>query len=203
MKEHTVWPYLAGIIDGEGTISINRQNARHDSGIPSTRLDITIVNTDERLMVWLIKNVGGRYYMRKRQDSPKHKFSYAWRLTGRANKERLLLGVLPYLIMKADQAKLGLEFLRLNVHQRIPEKRYELMLKCQALNKKGPTTPETNTQECPVTGHKIESVLTSDSESEPVVKQALNPARDWSDYNVHYTVDEHEMIPCPPIRVNS
>jgi hypothetical protein len=168
MKENK-WPYLAGIIDGEGTISISRNGST--ANYPKVVLDITIVNTDERLMKWLITYFGGRYYMRNRQDSPKHKFSFFWRLTGKANKEKILLGILPYLVLKREQALLGLECLRLGFHERNPEARYELMLKCQALNKKGPSTPETNTQEVPENGTKIESVLNGDIKSDPAVTQ--------------------------------
>lgn len=165
------WSALAMCIDCEGTISICIHNRPRGKEIRSVAADITVVNTDERLMKWLVSNFGGRYYTRPRRD-PKHKIAMFWRLTGRANKERVLLGILPHLLMKRRQAELVLEYIRLG-NAIVPEERYKLLLRCQALNAKGPSTPETNTSDCPQTGQKIESELVSDYESAPDVNPGL------------------------------
>lgn len=174
MKDNK-WPYLAGIMDGEGTISINQQGK--STNFPKIVLDITVVNTDERLMKWLIKYFGGRYRLRDRQDSPNHSLSFSWRVTGKANKEHILLGLLPYLVIKRAQAMLGLEFVRMELHERNPQKRYELAIKCRALNEKGPKAPETNTQNVQVFEKQswpmIESVLIGDNKSDTVVTQLV------------------------------
>lgn len=157
------WSALAMCIDCEGTISLGKHNLTRQ--VPNVGLDITIVNTDRRLMKWLIENFGGVYYHRPARNI-KHKDCFMWRLTGKNNREHVLLGIIPHLIIKKEQAKLALEFLRLN-GMHCPEQRNDLMLKCQSLNAKGPTAT-TNTLDT-LESVKIESDLTSDSESAPLV----------------------------------
>jgi hypothetical protein len=151
------WSALAMCFDCEGTISLGKHNKTEEGEPTSVQLDLTIVNTDERLMVWLMRHFGGRYYLRPAY-SPKHKACFRWRVTGKANKEKVLLGILPYLIIKREQAVLALEFVRMPVHHRDWEERQRLMVACQKLNAKGPAQT-TNTLDVPENGMKIESEL--------------------------------------------
>jgi len=102
------WPYLAGLFDGEGTVCIGTIKGKN---APCLVLYVKIANTDLRLMQWLIKNFGGAYSV---SSSKKHKknyrLQYAWRPSGKANRKKLLEGLIPYLVIKKEQAMLGLEF---------------------------------------------------------------------------------------------
>lgn len=163
------WSALAMCFDCEGTISLGKHNKTKEGNVVSIQLDLTIVNTDERLIKWLVSNFGGRYYLRNRYCD-RWKPSFRWRVTGKANKEKILLGILPYLICKKNQALLALDFIRMPAHERKPEKRLSLMIACQKLNAKGPALT-TNTHDNPQTGLKIESEHYGDIVSAPLVTE--------------------------------
>ena len=95
--------YLAGIIDGEGTIGIIKNKL-------SFYLIVEIGNTDKVLIDWLEDNFGGAVCLDKRSNkNPNHKDLYLWR---RINKKALSLleEVVEYLLLKKPQAKIGIEF---------------------------------------------------------------------------------------------
>ena len=52
--EETVKAYMAGIVDGEGSISISRQ-----SNSKSYICQLAIVNTNRELIEWVCDNFGG------------------------------------------------------------------------------------------------------------------------------------------------
>ena len=169
------WSYVAGIFDGEGTASIASytRTARDGRGKgPYTyvqhEVKVGIKNTSIPLMKWLVGNFGGVFYQ---QDNSKYgwKTSYLWQAKGCKNKEKFLLGVLPYLIIKREQALLVLEYIRMDGVSD-PAKRKELAARCKHLNQVG-TSVETNTLEGS-NEPKIESELHSDVQSEPAVTQA-------------------------------
>lgn len=183
------WSYVAGIFDGEGTASIASYTRTSVDGRgkgPYTYVQheakVCIKSTSIPLMKWLVGNFGGVFYQ---QDNSKYgwKTSYSWQVKGHKNKENFLLGVLPYLIIKKEQALLVLEYLRMDGVSN-PEKRKELAARCKQLNQVG-TSVETNTldplnlitgENIRVTvtnlGVKIESELHGDVQSEPDVNQA-------------------------------
>lgn len=168
------WSYLAGILDGEGYIgaSINMQyDAEMKKRYRKSDLQVVIVNTSLLLMKWLIINFGGVYYTRKlSEQSMTWRDTYSWRPKGKTNKVTVLLGTLPYLLIKREQAKLGLEFLRLEGF--CPDARIEVAERLYELNdSKGPrakyrrgVSVTTNTLDTS-SGVKIESDLTGDRES--------------------------------------
>lgn len=99
--------YLAGIIDGEGTISIYRFSRK---GATSTHhmLVIVVATTTPRLMVWLRRRFGGSFTARTPKP-PRRKF---WRwVIYQENAGQVLRACLPYLIVKSRHARLGLKFL--------------------------------------------------------------------------------------------
>lgn len=168
------WSYLAAMFDGEGCFSIYRHRGQSSNGKPydSTAIRIEVCNTNLELMAWLIQCFGGKYYSHRREKAH-HKIAYYWRPAGRANSERVLLGVLPYLKMKKVQAQIALDYIRLphnnGFDDTLAAKRKELLEKMQTLNERGiPQT--TNTQEASQEV-KIESELMGDHESVPAVTQ--------------------------------
>jgi len=95
--------YLAGIIDGEGTIGIyhNRKSGEYQARF-------YIVNTDKRLIDWIVENFGGSVYSR---INPKHKNwkrKYEWCLTGK-RIDKIIEGLIPFLLIKKDKAKIVLQ----------------------------------------------------------------------------------------------
>jgi hypothetical protein len=148
MSDKAVYGYLAGIIDGEGHITITRSitEGRKVDGSDCVKYICTVGarNTDKRLMAWLKQHFGGEIYPNKSKN-PKWKTSYNWQLFGNKNLELLLLAILPYLQIEREQANIALEFLRLE-GQRVPTKRQELCERIHRLNKRG-VTVETNTFE--------------------------------------------------------
>lgn len=169
MKEK--WSYLAGLVDGEGCISISKQvnnyNNRGRADYVQYGFRISIANTSLRLMKWLMHTFGGVYYL-KREATVKHSAAYEWRPKGRGNNEELLLGILPYLVIKREQAKVGLVYVRLP--EQCPEKRDACYQQLRLLNQKGPL-PETNTSDGSESEPKIESALGGDIECASAVMQ--------------------------------
>jgi hypothetical protein len=145
------WSYLAGLFDGEGTVSIGA--SKNSNGTVVFQLHTKIANTDLRLMQWLIKTFGGTYSV---SSSKKHKknyrLQYTWHPTGKANRKEFLENIIPYLVIKKEQALIGLEFdsiydrngsqpgFKLTtdtaIYQENHKKREEFRIKLQNLNHK-------------------------------------------------------------------
>jgi len=161
------WPYLAALLDGEGTVCLHE---RQPDGQSAFFLQVVIYNSSLRLMRWLVGNFGGKFYTRTKQETAK-KIQYAWHPSGKKNRELLLLGILPYLVVKREQAKIALEFMRLGYGEQA--RRRELTQKCCLLNQEESLT--TNTLDMDENALKIESELIGDNESAPDVNQGF----DW------------------------
>jgi hypothetical protein len=73
-------------------------------------------------------------------------------------------------VVKIEQAKLALEFLRIGDNVKFPELRRELAAKCSQLNR-GEESLTTNTLNADNKSVMIESELCSDAQSAPVVIQ--------------------------------
>jgi hypothetical protein len=103
--------YLAGIIDGEGCISI----AKMDAGVQRTKnpryvLTVNVTNTSEELVKWLVEKFGGHY--KNRTGLPEnYRQSYDWWYNN-GKALWLLELVRPYLIIKGAQADTGIELIR-------------------------------------------------------------------------------------------
>lgn len=96
--------YLAGIIDGEGHISINRNKSCPTRRLnPRYQAEIIVVNTDIRLMEFLVENVGGSYYKRKKIKEH-HKDTYQWKISSTTARD-FCERILPFMVLKKEQAK--------------------------------------------------------------------------------------------------
>jgi hypothetical protein len=134
--------YLAGIIDGEGTIGIYRckqKNGRHQW---CYRLFLLVAGTDPILAQWLKENfeakiswVTGSYYSKNGWKTP---FRAAW-TTKKAKK--LIIELLPFLLVKKQQAVLSLQFP--TNYEQCPELRESLYFKMKELNRRGCAVAET------------------------------------------------------------
>ena len=103
--------YLAGFFDGEGSISLHRYSCLRSGHLnPKYKVVISCVNTDRVPVARLQTNFGGALRLVPRRN-PRHK--PVWRWDGGASVAlRALKAMLPYLTIKAERAKLVLEFQR-------------------------------------------------------------------------------------------
>lgn len=165
--------YMAGFMDGEGCFSIvkahsitKRADGSKKRGV-RFHLHIKITNTNLAVLEWIVTHFGGQISSKKTwSNHPTWKDRYEWTLTGYGRMEKVILSILPYLIIKREQALVALEFARLN-GQECPEKRSVLRDKMLALNNSQQPHSKsvtTNMQDTPSV--KIESELTGDCESE-------------------------------------
>jgi hypothetical protein len=101
--------YLAGLIDGEGTITLTRMHRRENR-----RLVVSISNNDVSLLKFVKTMVGAGKITSKKTYSERHARSFAYQLSSRQALE-LLRQVAPYLkTYRAERAKLALsDYLRL------------------------------------------------------------------------------------------
>ena len=106
--------YTAGIIDGEGCITIGKRTSRTCRSGMRYGLSVKVSSTDEWLCQWLKLAWGGSIYLHK---SKKTKWSDAWCWTIQTNMAvEFLRIILPYLNLKRPQAELALSFQE--VHRR-------------------------------------------------------------------------------------
>jgi hypothetical protein len=108
--------YLAGIIDGEGTICIargkdSRKVHKHYYYIPHMK----VCNTDLELMKWIHETFGGRMNNTRHETDKWHTLYYVrWNLK---KAEKVLTAIYPYLRVKKRQATVLLEMIgRMGTH---------------------------------------------------------------------------------------
>jgi hypothetical protein len=144
---------LAMALDCEGSIGIRRSVQKHyvKTGLPiySYTASFRIHNTDIRLLEFMKEHFGGAIHKGHSTWADNHgktkwKTSSEWmHCLGSERGEKLILAVLPYLIIKKEQAKLALEFIRIGRVPK-PEERERIWLQMKQLNVRG-LTPTTNT----------------------------------------------------------
>lgn len=142
--------YLAGIIDGEGTITLATGSGRPEHGRPF----VQVSNTNYKLAEWIREKVNiqfGFFEYDRHPEKQKKNFLFQWR--GPFGAEILHL-VLPYLILKRKQAELVLDAWegesKWNESKRgkwctnnpmpeeLKQKRIAIHAEIRQLNKKGP-----------------------------------------------------------------
>ena len=96
------YPYLAGVIDGEGSLHIEHYNGRY---VPV----IEVGTVDNILWKFLKNNFGGNVRERIKKDG--HRNVHVWRLKGYNNILNLLRNVLPYLTIKKEKAEVMITFI--------------------------------------------------------------------------------------------
>lgn len=94
--------YMAGLIDGEGTIGISR-----DTNRKSRAPYISITSTTREIMEWLQENFGGTICVQKVYQ-PHHKPSWSWRLRNKSAVFSLIAMIEPYMLEPAKKARINL-----------------------------------------------------------------------------------------------
>lgn len=106
------WAYLAGLIDGEGTVTIthHRQHGREKF---QYKPFVYVTNTDLPLIEFLQKTFGGSITKNNKKKSPRHKPCHAWRVMSLDGIRIVLENTMPYLVIKKERALLLLRFISL------------------------------------------------------------------------------------------
>jgi len=134
-------PYLAGLIDGEGCITICFRRE-----FLNLEPRISIVNTSGDIIKWARDVLGCGKISHRAQHNLNRKDSYCLTITGNKNIKEILLEIIPYLKIKKHIASLVLEFCnyRSNLKGRkgsgkrkYTEKEINLAKQVRALNKRG------------------------------------------------------------------
>lgn len=110
---HTDAAYLAGMIDGEGslTVSLTRPKTHRPNWNSILQVKLCIYNTDKRLIDWLLATCGGCLLTRR---PVRGRPVYQWQANTRDVPE-ILAQVRPYLKLKGAQADLLVEVCQLRV----------------------------------------------------------------------------------------
>jgi len=148
----TDWAYTAALMDGEGSFTISKVIGKSTAGNPYNAFDckVMISNTSEVLMNWIISRFGGAIRLSIKHISKKAKANgqksqkpcYRWTVEKYENQEDFLKYILPYLVIKKEQAEVALEYVQM-LGQINPKHRLELYRKMKALN--GTESVTTNT----------------------------------------------------------
>ena len=103
--------YLAGIVDGEGSIMLWKSEIN-----PKKRgqfnLRVNVSTTDKCLMDWLYKNFGGTIYelnAPSRKAKPHWKQQYIWQVN-RPDILQFLKNIHPFLVIKKERCGVAIRF---------------------------------------------------------------------------------------------
>lgn len=139
MTEKEKLAYLAGLIDGEGSIYLQKTTNKNGNIRYDMRFNIT--NTNQILCKWLQENFGGLVYSRKGCNE-RCKPRFEW-VASRKLFDILSIQILPFLTIKKPQVELAIQFRK--TFTKINKKpsidlvnfREECFHKMRSLNKKG------------------------------------------------------------------
>lgn len=103
--------WLAGFIDGEGSIQIRWQKSKRDTHMTSSVASISVSQAEPRteILYWLQKKFGGAVSSHGTNTrNPKHNKAFRWLVTGNTAVEVAKL-IQPYLRLKARHVDILLE----------------------------------------------------------------------------------------------
>ena len=108
-REVALCAYLAGIIDGEGTIRIGGAKCNEKNRNTRYYASISVGMTDKAVIQLLVETFGSKMRI-ERVRIPNRKDVYRWGTSGNIAVPRIIEKLLPYLIIKKQQAELVLQF---------------------------------------------------------------------------------------------
>jgi hypothetical protein len=127
--------YLAGIVDGEGTVTLMRHH-KNETPVPC----VSVANNNLALLQWIKDRLGG-HISSKKVYNIWHKKSYVW-LAKQDRALRILNEIKKYLLVKKPQADLITEKYKSVTHRAgkyTPEmlkKKMELVAQIRKLNQR-------------------------------------------------------------------
>jgi len=140
--------WLAGIVDGEGTVGIHRSNGKRYKH-PYLRPALQIVNTDLKIMEMarsILTSITGNSHnlvVTNRKRPENNKIGYRIKIGTQHELLLVMPMLLPYLVGKAEQAELVIEFCK-RKYGRLKYSWYEFKeedglayQRCLTLNRKG------------------------------------------------------------------
>jgi hypothetical protein len=102
--------YLAGIIDGEGSLLLWMNKSSTQRGQFNLRVNVT--STDKILVDWIFENFGGSIYecnSPSRKSQPNWKKQYVWQVN-RPEMLQFLNDIYPFLVIKKERCKVAIKF---------------------------------------------------------------------------------------------
>ncbi len=96
--------YVAGLIDGEGCLEIQKEDSKYQARI-------RVVMTDEIMIRWLKESFGG-YFEKREFDNDNWKDAYGWTIKNNIMVKPFIEKIYPYLRLKKKQAGIIKEFLK-------------------------------------------------------------------------------------------
>lgn len=131
--------YMAGIIDSEGCFYLGEWwSAKQERNYFDIYLDVT--NKDRRLIQWIVQYFGGTTKKISRKlENGLAEYYYNWRIGNLPHLRKIVNLIQPYLFLKKPQALVIQEWLDMNGEEN-PNRRRDLVRRCQQLNQEGVTT---------------------------------------------------------------
>ena len=136
--EREKWAYLAGLIDGDGCISLTKRGTR-----VHYKPTISFVNTDEELVKWVSGFLGKNHYrVGKANPKKNQKQTFQVVIQGRGEVKHILEKMVPFIIRKKPQAKLCIEYYGLQKWRRglrdpLLPREQEIFIRMKSLNRVG------------------------------------------------------------------
>ena len=137
--------YIAGLVDGEGSFHLHKH--KRNTGLITYDVSFYISNTKKELIDWLNKKIEGSRIQetKKNKEYLNRNICYLFHLTKQKNLLEFLPKIIPYLIIKRNQANIIFEFIKIrsslykrgghnSIHSNEEEKMY---FKIRNLNKRG------------------------------------------------------------------
>jgi hypothetical protein len=105
----TTIAYIAGVLDGEGCIQIEKPKRKHNREKSQTyKLQVRIANTDLRLIEY-INGIFPAYIYNGSEKRKGRRRQFVWHANGK-KAAQVLRQLLPYLICKREQAEVAISF---------------------------------------------------------------------------------------------
>lgn len=103
--------YIAGFFDGEGSVSIARNRANGKSDYHKVIVTLTQRAKHRRVLDEVCALYGGAVVLKKQMNA-RWALGATWQLQSTPDIERFLVAMQPHVIVKAEQVRIALEFVR-------------------------------------------------------------------------------------------
>ena len=118
--EETEWAYLAGFIDGDGSIGILTHPRKSRGNRMHMTPRITLTNRSHLVMQWAKERLGSVIHATKPKEGNLRARGTSYRIEWRGMKkaQQILPNIIPYLIIKKERAETVMEFVTWRTNKR-------------------------------------------------------------------------------------